>query len=197
MKKISPALREYRRAIDALAATWKDPHYDRCGRCKAVGFMALLEGDTAELRLAARLVEDHARSGALCETVRCDLAGCVFHEELPIPVARRIARIHKSGWDGPDGRGRKTATAELGEDGTLFVRASRRKASAHVWVEPPGDGSLEDVARGWDLHFPACRGRCLERYREIKELALLDLEVEPATRRERRGPFAAPRGGRR
>ncbi len=214
MKKISPALRDYRKAIDDLEKIWKDRHYVRCGRCKAVSFMALLEGGTEDLRLAARLSREHAASGADYGMPPCEHDGCAFHEEVTFPAARRMLKLYKGGMGVEDARGRKTGSFALichGDDrphgmpwaeaGNVFLRFSRRKVTAHVLPSPPEAGDrdthpLEALARGWDRHYVPCRDWCLGKYREALDLALADLELDPPRKWELRAPFANRTRGR-
>jgi hypothetical protein len=193
MKRRQAELREYRRAIDALGAAWKDPHYARCGRCHEVSFMALLEGGAEDLGVARRLCVEHAAAGADLGMPACDLEACVFHEEVAFEVARRMMRMERAGFGGTDRRGRKTAAIER-EAWMVLLRFTRRRATAHVLAYPPAAGDrethwLEAIARGWDEHFEGVREAALAGYGELRGLAEGDLEMEPATGRERRGPF--------
>jgi hypothetical protein len=137
----------------------------------------------------------------------CEFDGCVFHEELSFPMARRLVKINGGDLGSDDGRGRKIGCFGLtrkaggrseggaeGEGGSVLLRFSRGKVTAHVWPGlpeevDPGIHPLEAIARKWDLHFTACRDRDLERYREAKDLARADLEFEPPKKWERRAPF--------
>ena len=211
MDRATSALRAYRKAIDELSRAWRDPHHDCCGRCRHISYMALLEGDTEDLRLARGLCEEHAATGEDYGMPTCDLDGCVLHEPLPFPVARRLLRLYKVAIGGADSRGRKTETLSLDEDAcdrpervgndafaTLFVRFTRRTAVAHLWITPPaanapGAELLENIGLGWDRQFLICRDWALSKYREVVDLARADLELEPAKKWELRAPFAKRR----
>ena len=210
MKKATLELREYRKAIRELEQAWKDPHHERCGRCHDVSFMALLEGDTGDLRLAAQLCQKHARSGEDYGMPKCEPEGCVLHEEISFPLARRLLKLNRGEMGGEDGRGRKIATFELArhgehpedvndeDPGYVLLRFTRRKVTAHVHVSPAPEGGreahpLEAIARGWDLHFKRSRDWALGRHRECLQLALADLELDPPKKRELRAPFSPRR----
>lgn len=210
MEEASAGLREYRRAVAELGRLEKNPHFRRCGRCRRVSFMALLDGGTEDLRLAVRLCQEHAATGEDSGMPPCKFEGCVFHETLDFPLARRLLKINGGRLDGEDGKGRKTGTFPLSRQtegrregvGTVLLEFDRRKATAHVWPglpeeEDPGFHPLEAAARRWDRHFAACRERDLDRYREARELARADLEIEPPRNWERRAPFRAARPGPR
>ena len=206
------SLRDYRRAIRELDRASKTPHHGRCGRCRAVEFLALLDGDAHGLRLAARLVGEHSASGVDLAMPACPLVGCVLHEDLPFPVARRMMKLRKAAPPRPDDLGGKTALVDLRarpddrppgfpdqDIATVFLRFTRRRVSAHVWVDPPEGRhpefhTLEAVATGWDRHFPATRDWSIARYREFRHLADADLQVDPPRGWELRAPFGPGRG---
>lgn len=191
---------EYRKLLNRLERLSKRAHHATCGRCRLVSFLALVDGSPEFLVEAAELLEAHVEPG---RAPVCDLGGCVHHERLPIAVARRMLRIAGRRIDVEDRRGRRVGSvdfdAEDREDGgELFLRFTRRHATAHVWASPPVDAGggrslLRGLAEGWDRGFEATRDYCFGRYRELRALAEMDLDLDPAKPRERR----APQGRRR
>jgi hypothetical protein len=215
VKKKSPEERAYSNAFDMLDRTLTETGHEKCGKCSAMSFVMLLEGHAPELIVTANAVQCHADSGEFVNMEECeDGNGCVFHEEISFPLARRILKLQDSHIEG---RKEKVGLVDLecrGNDrpagfpgeiaGFIKILFTRKKATLHVCVNIEFDDEEDEEAwegirypetffEAWDRHFENCREWCLGKYREIRALAGKNLFNEPPKAWEKSSPIKGSR----
>ncbi len=205
----------YSNALDKLDRTLTETGHEKCGKCSAMSFGPFLDGDTPELIVAANAIQHHADSGEFVNMQECeDGNGCVFHEEISFPLARRILKLQDSRIEGRkekmglvdlDCRGNDRPAGFPGEDaGFIKILFTKRKATLHVCVNVEFDDEEDEEAwegirypgtfsEAWDRHFENCKEWCLEKYREFRGLAEKHLFNEPPKGWEKSSPIKGSR----
>jgi len=96
---------------------------------------------------------------------------------------------HPKGWrfGAQDAESRTFKNLPAEEAGTIFIRLAPKKVTLHVWIEPQyktkhedveSPATVEDVLDTFAARVPALREWVMNKYRDIRGLAEMDLDLE-------------------